>query len=49
MSSLLMRRAGGIVWALIFNTENDNNNQVPAEVIAPRINLLVDSIVKWPT
>jgi CubicO group peptidase (beta-lactamase class C family) len=48
-SSFLMRRPDGIVWALIFNTENDNNKQVPSELIAPEINLLADSISNWPT
>ena len=47
-SSFLMRRRDGIVWALIFNTENDNNKQVPSEVIAPQINQLADSILRWP-
>ena len=41
-------RADNIVWALIFNTENDNNKQVPSEVIAPQINQLADSILRWP-
>lgn len=47
-SALLMRRRDGIVWALIFNTENDDNKQVPSEVLAPRINQLADSITRWP-
>lgn len=47
-SALLMRRRDGIVWALVFNTDNDGSRQVPAEVLAPRINHLADSITKWP-
>jgi len=46
-SALVMLRRDGIVWALTFNTENDDNKQVPSEVLAPRINLLADSITKW--
>jgi len=47
-SALLMRRRDGIVWALTFNTDNDDNRQVPSEVMAPHINQLADSITKWP-
>jgi N-acyl-D-amino-acid deacylase len=47
-SALVMRRPDGIVWALIFNTDNDDIRQVPSEVMAPRINRLADSITKWP-
>ena len=47
-SAMLVRRRDGIVWALTFNTENDDNRQVPSEVLAPRINHLADSITKWP-
>jgi CubicO group peptidase (beta-lactamase class C family) len=47
-SSFLMRRGDGIVWALIFNTENDNDGLVPSEVVAPQVNRLADSISKWP-
>jgi CubicO group peptidase (beta-lactamase class C family) len=47
-SAFLMRRADGVVWAVTFNTESDDSKRVPAEVIAPQINLLADSIVKWP-
>jgi len=48
-SAFLMRRADGVVWAVTFNADNDDNRRVPAEVIAPQINSLADSIVKWPT
>ena len=47
-SALVMRRRDGIVWALTFNTENDDNKQVPSEALAPRINQLADSIRRWP-
>ena len=47
-SALLMRRSDGIVWALLFNTDNDDRREVPAEVMTPRINRLADSITKWP-
>jgi hypothetical protein len=47
-SALVMRRRDGIVWALTFNTENDDKKQVPSEVLTPRINQLADSITKWP-
>lgn len=48
-SAFIMRRADGVVWAVIFNTDNDDNKQIPSEVIAPEINRLADSIVKWPS
>jgi N-acyl-D-amino-acid deacylase len=47
-SALLMRRRDGIAWALAFNTENDDNREVPSEVMAPHINQLADSMTKWP-
>jgi len=47
-SAFVMRRPDGIVWAMIFNTDNDDSRQVPSEVMAPRINRLADSITKWP-
>jgi CubicO group peptidase (beta-lactamase class C family) len=47
-SAFLARRADGVVWAVTFNTESDDSKRVPAEVIAPQINSLADSIVKWP-
>jgi N-acyl-D-amino-acid deacylase len=43
-SSFLMRRSDGIVWALVFNTDKDDNERVPSEVIAPQINRIADSI-----
>jgi len=47
-SALVMRRRDGVVWAVTFNTENDDSRQVPSEVMAPHINQLADSITKWP-
>ncbi len=46
-SAFVMRRADGIVWALTFNTDNDDSGKVPAEVMAPRINRLAGAIAKW--
>lgn len=47
-SALVMCRRDGIVWAVTFNTENDDDKHVPSEVLAPRMNQLADSITKWP-
>ena len=45
-SAFLMLRQDGIVWAIMFNATADNQRQLPAVAIAPKINNLVDATMK---
>jgi N-acyl-D-amino-acid deacylase len=47
-SAFLMRRQDRVVWAIVFNSSVDNQNQLPAVTTAPMINRALDSVLKWP-
>jgi N-acyl-D-amino-acid deacylase len=47
-SAFLNRRSDGVVWAIAFNSTNDDQRRAPAIAIAPKINSLLNSTSKWP-
>ena len=48
-SSLLVRRYDGITWAVLFNTNRDQDKKVPADLIDPMLHPIADAIAAWPT
>jgi N-acyl-D-amino-acid deacylase len=47
-STLLVRRADGLNWAVLFNTSNAGNKKPPADVIDPLVHRAADQVKDWP-
>jgi CubicO group peptidase (beta-lactamase class C family) len=47
-STLLVRRADGLNWAVLFNTDADPKGKAPADVIDPLIHAAADEVRNWP-
>ena len=47
-STLLVCRADGIDWAVLFNTDADQHGKAPADVIDPLLHKPADEIKSWP-
>jgi N-acyl-D-amino-acid deacylase len=53
-STILVRRADGVVWAVLFNTRNGPKNkdtgkeEVPSRMIDPLMHKAIDSVLEWP-
>jgi N-acyl-D-amino-acid deacylase len=47
-STLLVRRHDGLAWAVLFNTRNAKDGQVPARLIDPLLHVAADAVTDWP-
>jgi N-acyl-D-amino-acid deacylase len=47
-STLLVRRHDGFVWAVLFNTDQTGQGEVPANLIDSRVHQAVDAVRGWP-
>jgi N-acyl-D-amino-acid deacylase len=47
-SALLVRRADGINWAVLFNTRNGGGDNEPATLIDPLVHKAADRVKEWP-
>ena len=47
-SSLLVRRADGLDWAVLFNQDCDENGKVLADLIDPLVHKAADAVKQWP-
>lgn len=48
-STLLVGRHDGLNWAVLFNTRNGPNDEVPARAIDPLLHQAADAVREWPT
>ncbi|MCW3094427.1 MAG: penicillin-binding protein beta-lactamase class [Chthonomonadaceae bacterium] len=47
-SALLLRRHDGLTWAVLFNTDHDENKQVPADLVGLSLHTVADAVKEWP-
>ncbi len=47
-SSILVRRHDGLNWAVLFNTDRDQNKKVLADLIDPLVHQAADAVQRWP-
>ena len=47
-STLLVRRADGLNWAVLFNTRNGGGKNEPSGLIDPLVHKAADQVKEWP-
>jgi CubicO group peptidase (beta-lactamase class C family) len=47
-STLLVRRADGLCWAVLFNTRKDQNGKELSGIIDPLVHKAADEVKQWP-
>ena len=46
-SALLVRRHDGLTWAVLFNTNQDENKQEPIGLIGDSFQTVADAVKEW--
>jgi CubicO group peptidase (beta-lactamase class C family) len=48
-STILVRRADGLCWAVLFNTRGNQNGKTLSGIIDPLVHQAADKVKRWPT
>jgi hypothetical protein len=48
-STLLVRRHGGMAWAVMFNSRRACGGKNPGSAIDPLVHQAIDAIQEWPS